>query len=864
MINDPQLKRFKRILRLAVLTPLVFASVLGGLMIFEMDQLQTSASWVLKADEALSDANYLERLMVDMETGYRGYLLYKDEAYLTPVRLSSFSIPRVSNHLRKLLSEDPEQLKLLDTILLSYNGLQLNLSKLSENPRRIDRAARKSARVRKTEMDELRRRFDNLISKQVQLKRDRLERFDLEGQLFVAFGGAVLGLLMLVIGLLTRKWIHRSVKAHADRADLVALEHQKLDAVLGSIGDGVLFADSNGNIQFMNEVAERLTKWTKEEASNRPLNEVFKLISQPTHCELIDKDGRRIPIEETSKVIQKGQDRPIQGTVITFRDISERFATSRIVEEKQALLTGLTELSTDSIYVKDREGRTILANPSVTKSTGISEVDILGKTDLEILGPDKGQRIYENDLRIMASGKSETLFEEFIGADGELRVFHSNKAPLRNPKGEIVGLIGISRDVTDLRRWQNRLEASEVKLTKAITELKAVNHTKNAFIANMSHEIRTPLGAILGFVDLLKDPLVSSEERSNYLEIITRNGEQLQAILNDIIDLSKVDSGHLKFEMCDVDLPALVRVLVTTLSVKAAAKNVQLSFELAPGTPEHIVTDPHRLNQILMNIVGNAIKFTSEGSVKIVIDHAPQTNGECDLKIRVIDTGIGISSVQRSRLFQTFSQADVSTTRKYGGSGLGLVLSRKLAHGLGGDLILEKSAPQQGSTFLITLNGIKYAVQAQSYPLANRIQSVDPLAKDALRGIRVLLVEDSPDNQNLLREVLTKKGAEVEIANNGAEGVDRGINGHHDIVLMDISMPVLDGYTATHRLRERDFKKPIIALTAHAMSEVRSKCLSVGYNDHLTKPINPKKLYETILYYTSHDTFDWDHTSSVI
>jgi PAS domain S-box-containing protein len=396
-------------------------------------------------------------------------------------------------------------------------------------------------------------------------------------------------------------------------------------------------------------------------------------------------------------------------------------------------------------------------------------------------------------------------------------------------------------DITDRKN-------SEDVMAEAKRAAERANELKSAFLANMSHEIRTPLGAMIGFADLLKDPTLEETERWGYLDIISRNGNQLAHLINDILDLSKVESGHLNFESHPVDPRRLVNETVSLLNMSAKEKNLLLRATVEPNVAETLITDGARLKQILVNIIGNAIKFTQIGGVTVRVYAGAGAQGSRFVHFEVADTGIGIAESKRERLFQVFSQADESVTRKYGGTGLGLALSKKLAHGLGGDVVLQKSDEGGGSTFLVTI--MDGAVRAmKSLPsivsAEARVPNVVEVERD-LENLHVLLVEDSPDNQQLIWRILTKKGAKIEIAENGAEGLSMALKGHYDIVLMDIQMPLMDGYTATHRLRERGFSKPILALTAHAMSEVRQKCLQVGCNDHLPKPINAVDLVSAV------------------
>ena len=392
-------------------------------------------------------------------------------------------------------------------------------------------------------------------------------------------------------------------------------------------------------------------------------------------------------------------------------------------------------------------------------------------------------------------------------------------------------------DITFEKNHQEQLEA-------ALKEAESASSLKSTFLANMSHEIRTPLGAILGFADVLNDAGLTEEERSKYAQIIRRNGETLSHILNDILDLSKVESGHLNVERIGFSLRSLVNEVVSLLEVRAKEKELQLHVDIDPNLRDHITSDPLRLKQILMNLVGNAIKFTSQGSVTISVT----SGADESIRFAIADTGVGIDKEKQSKLFQAFSQADSSITRLFGGTGLGLVLSQKLAELLGGGIELTRSELRVGSTFTLTIHEFKGGVTKALDKI--NIRKTEAVASHPLQGKIVLLTEDSPDIQKLLTLILQKEGAEVDLAINGVDCLQKYNTKKYDVILMDIQMPIMDGYTAARKLREEGFTRPIIALTAHAMSDEYQRCIQAGCDGYLSKPVQRQKLVDMILEYT--------------
>jgi two-component system, sensor histidine kinase len=403
--------------------------------------------------------------------------------------------------------------------------------------------------------------------------------------------------------------------------------------------------------------------------------------------------------------------------------------------------------------------------------------------------------------------------------------------------------------LTDIEDRKNM----EHDLIRAKEESLAANEAKSSFLANMSHEIRTPLGVVLGFSELMAEADLPNDERKMYLATIQKNGELLSRLIGDVLDLSKIEAGHLEIERVPFSLPDFLFNALQSFQHQAQHKGIRLNATLESAIPRLIHSDPMRLRQILFNIVGNAIKFTDQGEVNIRVKCMVSARGRSVLQIAVSDQGVGISEDQAKQLFQPFIQADSSTTRKYGGTGLGLSLSRKLANKMGGDVILSESALKKGSTFIVTLD-VGTLESTQFVDKVGLLQSDEsassrPVQAQALKDLNVLLVEDSHDNQELLTHFLQIAGAQVHIAENGKAGVAQALNGSFDIVLMDLQMPILDGYKATRELRQNSFDKPILALTAHALKEEREKCLAAGCDDHLVKPVNRDELLRKIAHH---------------
>ena len=380
--------------------------------------------------------------------------------------------------------------------------------------------------------------------------------------------------------------------------------------------------------------------------------------------------------------------------------------------------------------------------------------------------------------------------------------------------------------------------------TQALRAAETATRTKSDFLANMSHEIRTPMNAIIGLTGLcLNEPM--SDKVRNYVAKSHTAAERLLGIINDILDISKLEAGKMRIEQIDYSLDEVVENVRSICGVAAHGKRLELAIEIAPETPRNLHGDPLRLMQVLNNLVSNAIKFTEQGKVTLAI--TPRSgHGEARLQFVVSDTGIGMSEPQINRLFTAFSQADTSSTRKYGGTGLGLVISQTLVELMGGKISVV-SEPGKGSTFSFSLK----QVEAKITPAAPAERPPEPRTLRAppdLAGTRILLVEDNEFNQLVANDYLKFTGAEVVIANNGQEALEALREGTWHLVLMDVQMPVMDGIAATRQIRQQAVWQalPIIAMTAHALPEERQRCFDAGMNDFITKPFDPQGLYQTL------------------
>ncbi len=507
----------------------------------------------------------------------------------------------------------------------------------------------------------------------------------------------------------------------------------------------------------------------------------------------------------------------------------------------------LLNVSEGIINIDDR-GNINYVNPAMLQMFEYDESEMIGQ-NVKILMPEPDSGNHDGYLAHYHTKTGSNI----IGVGRELEGFTKGgrRFPIEltvtevNLKGKRC-FVGLLRNITERLNMESIRKKAEIELLLAKETAEAATRAKADFLANMSHEIRTPMNAIIGMTHLAKqaDP---TPKQKNYLTKIDNAAQSLLGIINDILDFSKIEAGKLELEKIPFSLDKVMSSLADIVCHKAEEKGLEIVFSIAQDLPPQLIGDPLRLGQILINLVNNSIKFTEHGEIVV---KAAQDDVTGRLIFTVSDTGIGMTPEQLSNLFQSFSQADTSITRKYGGTGLGLSISKQLCELMGGEIHVE-SEPGKGSTFSFTANFSRddCFVSEQPCPVCEPCQVVSLHDSAELAGRKVLLVEDNEINCELATELMTDLGLSVTIAHNGREGVDRIAMESFDLVLMDIQMPVMDGLTATRLIRNDDRFGclPIIAMTAHAMSGDRERSLEAGMNDHITKPIAPDKLTETLL-----------------
>ena len=517
--------------------------------------------------------------------------------------------------------------------------------------------------------------------------------------------------------------------------------------------------------------------------------------------------------------------------VVLSRDITERRRLEDELRENQRFLSGVIENSGALILAKDQQGRYTIVNRKWEQVSGLTREQALGKTDLELFPPEVAEQFRRNDQAVLASGTVQEFEEQLAGPDG-IRHFLSIKFPLQGADGTHRGICGMVTDITTRKQ-------AEGELQQAKEASEAANQAKSEFLANMSHEIRTPMNGVIGMAHLLRNTELSAEQQQ-YLDNIELSANSLVALISDILDLSKIEAGKMELVVTDFSLRHCLQDMVESQQYLIRHKELTVSIELPDQLPDRLRGDRLRTCQIVLNLLGNAIKFTDQGGRITIAGQELERHGQqLLLRLTVADNGVGIPPEKLESIFAPFEQGDNTTTRRYGGTGLGLTICRRLAELMGGRIWAEPNH-SGGSVFIVELC-FELAADAST----SVAQQPPPLSLNSAlfsRPLEILLAEDNRVNAEFIVKVLSRMGHRVTAVPDGQQALEQLERQRFDCILMDVQMPVLGGDEATLRIREGERQSgghlPIIALTAHAMREERERLLAAGFDAHVAKPVD--------------------------
>lgn len=664
-------------------------------------------------------------------------------------------------------------------------------------------------------------------------------------QYLLALGFAIISFLVFYF-LLTGLNSHIQRRKAAEEEAII--NEEKYKNIIDESGAVIFTTNMEGRFTFVNEMACRVTGFTQEELLNKsyidlvhPIwqeqllnfysNALYKgeletQIKFPINC----KNGEMKWVEQTAVIVFQGNE-PMGFHCVT-KDITESYQLEREKKYLYQLFQSIMDNSPQAIFIKSTEGRYIHVNKQFCELLMLTEIEIIGKTDDELFGKSLTLHYRNKEAQVIKTQTPARLRQNFNSKKG-IRTFSIEIFPLFDHTNEILGVSGIASDITDAVQNQRNL-ISALKRAES-----AEKHTQS-FLANMSHEIRTPLNSIIGLsYQLLKSDLRQKEH--GFVRTIHAASEHLLVLINDILDTSKIEAGKLGLDQTSFSLRELIGLMVELLKQKAEEKNIQIVTEIDPVLFENHIGDPHRLKQILLNLLTNAVKFTPKGLIRITCKVEEDEARQQAIALSIIDTGIGIEQEYVDRIFTKFSQEDKSTTRKYGGTGLGMFITKSLVELMGGTITVS-SQKEIGTHVRINLSLPKNLVPIIQLPGKSVTDT------SILKNLQVLVVDDNEMNRLVASTVLENHGIIVSEAVNGADAIRKLEKKNFDLVLMDLQMPVMDGLEASLKIRkELGLTVPIVALTASALNEESHRCLDAGMNDFIVKPFKEEDMVEVLI-----------------
>jgi len=678
----------------------------------------------------------------------------------------------------------------------------------------------------------------------------------------------LIGLLCILgAALLGSLHLHRLNRRLASTR-LTLKESEERYKALSDASNGGIFIHERGIILECNKGLSDITGYSREELvgmngyqliAEESLalvkNNIRNGYDQEYEITGLRKDGSRYPLIIKGKNITY-RERPVR--VIEYRDISAQKQAEIMLRESEQHFRNLANGGSTLIWTSGLDMLCNYFNEPWLQFTGRPLEQEYGNGWAEGVHPDDFAACLQTYADAFEQRRAFSMEYRLRHADGSYRWLRDDGNPRYDSHGTFLGYIGFCVDITEQKATASELEKHRTHLESLVAErttallvakdqAEAANRAKSTFLANMSHELRTPMNAIMGMTDLVIRR-TSDPKQLDQLGKVKQASRHLLDVINDILDLSKIEAGRMGLESIRFTLDEVLDEVRELIVGEAAGKGLQLHIGLAPElSGEQFLGDPQRIRQVLLNLLGNAVKFTASGSVGATIETQERHLDSAVLRFIIRDTGIGIAAQDLERLFTAFEQADGSTTRKYGGTGLGLAISKRLVEMMGGEMGVI-STPGQGSSFWFTVRLGNTPARLAGDKLASQ-DTAELRLRSEFAGRRILLAEDEPINQEVSRELLTDVGLHVDIAGNGAEAVAQAATGDYALILMDIQMPVMNGIEATREIRAIPGceQVPILAMTANAFSEDRQRCLDAGMNDHIGKPVDPERLFETLV-----------------
>ncbi|MBS1687697.1 MAG: PAS domain S-box protein [Bacteroidetes bacterium] len=815
-----------------------------------------SDQMVIHTNDVLSNIRSADGDNEKVSSAIKGYLLTKNASYVKKVNESIQNLKSDIGNLFWLAKDDKqEQGKLLAYSSLIDNKIDVSKELINKVSAGEKIFAEPEALVKVNE--EIGWSLENLKKEELNLLAQRIEnnRYYSKSRVIFSLISYILISIFLIIALYK---INHNIKRRTLAEQKAQINEAKYKTLVEDSGLIMLVIDNKGVINFASKGIEELAGFKPEELVSVPLvkcvlpsfreqlssvidNAVNKrAYNNSFELKIYTDGGRNKWVSCRIFHVNKEQAESEEWQVVMWDIDDEKKLQLELSEaeaerkQQQQLIQSIIDNIPSAIYIKDLQGRYMVVNKNMEAFAGLPTEDIIGKTDRDIMHNTDYYLEAKHVDNTVLEYKTPVSVEENRERDGKMQYYWVTKFPLFNEQGEVKHICGLVSDITERKE-------NELKLVDAKKEAEKAKVAQETFLANMSHEIRTPMNGIIGMGNLLLGtPL--NQEQQEFTENIQESAENLLSIINDILDFSKIKSGKFQFDHTNFKVKQVVEKAVYPLRFKAEEKMVKLNLNFDSSVPEVLLGDPLRLQQVIINLAGNAIKFTTNGSVDIHIAGQQTTAGKIDLKVDVKDTGIGIAQNKLDYIFESFTQNNPNTSRKYGGTGLGLAIVKQLVDMQHGTLAVE-STLGLGSVFSFT---IPYIVGKEVSVAGSR--GNNGTEKNLLGGINVLVAEDNIINQKVVKNTLQRQGANVMIAGNGKEAVEQMQGRIFDVVLMDLQMPEVDGYKATRYIRQvMKNNIPILAMTADALKGEAEKCFEAGMTGFISKPFEPNDLYLQIL-----------------
>lgn len=826
---------------------------LGGVLYQQQKDLSQASYWLNHTYSILKEVAQLKSSVARAESSTRNFILSKDAAWKQQVIQIQTESKQYIRQLEERFKNDtafsPDQLQSVKELIANKSSFQLNV--LEGKPSSEEILERIEFSGKGTQISQaIYSILDGMTATGEKLLITRATANE-RSTSSIGYTSIIGGIIAFIVVLILIIQLNRDLALRKKAEESVGYSDEKYRNIIENTSVVLYTTDINGTITFANSQVGELTGYTVEELIGKDfsfllhpswLQQVFNHYTNQfqqripsTTLEFITrtKSGQQKWVEQTAQLLTKGEE--ILGYQCMVKDITEKKKielelkeSEQERKENQSRLEAILENTTSLIFIKNLDGKYIMINRRFREVMGVTDEMVIDKTDYDFSEKETADHYKRLDDEVISTRKPVETEEWIFGPEGRKNLLVI-KFPLIDHRRKIFGISGIATDITDRVLYQQKL----IEARKNAEEAKQL---QEQFLANMSHEIRTPMNGIQGMTNLLMQTELNSQQKE-FTGMIKRSVNNLLVIVNDILDFSKIKAGRLTIDKTAFSIREVLNNIKAQFEHEVSRKELQLLVEHDPNLPETVLGDPYRLNQVLVNIVGNAIKFTVSGEVRIKVEQLNQQGNKTDFLFTIADTGIGIPEDKTAVIFDAFTQAGPDIARNYGGAGLGLAICKglvELQHGTIG----VSNIPGGGSVFSVS---IPYEVQESTNDTTD--------GSLLLKGKKFLVVEDNEVNQKLVAYVLKKVGGAVDIAHNGRMAIDLLENkkAHYDLIIMDIQMPVMDGYEATEYIRTvLQLQTPIIAMTATALKGDQEKAELVGMNEFMLKPFDFDDLYKRL------------------